>query len=343
MFGLFKKKQKNCLGIDLGTSGVKIVELSRAKNGIFLENYALAQTSFGSAFNVAKLAPEQIAALLRHIFYQAGIKTKQAVISLPVGETFSTIISLPTMPEEELAQAIPYEARKYVPVPIEEVVLDWSIVGQIAGAPQNEGKNDLTDSSPALTNIKENKDSQAKQNPPGAKIFNPSLKTIQVLIVAVPQEVIKKIAQIAKIINLQVLAVEQEAFSIARALVNSDRATYLICDLGKVSIDLIVFDEGTIKLTHTFDKTKPENLDLEISKIISLFEIRYLKKIEKLIFTGGGITQREWLEALSQKLKVALAVGDPFRKISYNQKLEPMLEQIKPFMAVAVGAAMREL
>lgn len=329
IFDWFKKKQKSCLGIDFGASGIKIIELSRhGKDRVYLSNYCLVQTKQDSKVNVSKMGSEELAALLKHIFEKANIKTKEAVISLSVGETFSTIINLPAMSEEELTKAIPFQAKKYVPIPIEEVVLDWSVVGEFMETKQN---------SPEAIISEPEAGADEKVIPPQ------SIKMLQVLIVAVPQEVIRKIAQVAKKIELKVLAVEQEAFSIVRALIGNDQGAYLIADLGQQNVDMIIVDKGAIRLTYTFESDKPFDLASEAVKIVNLFQSRYQRKITKMILAGGGTTQGPWAEAFSKKLGIDVSLGDPFARVAREQKIEWAVKQIAPFMSVAVGGAMREL
>lgn len=326
MFNWFKrKKPKSCLGIDLGSSGIKIIELSRrGKERINLDNYCVIQTQLGSKLNVSKLSSDELALILKHAFEKAGIRTKEAIISLSVGETFSTIINLPMMNEEELAKAIPFQAKKYVPIPIEEVVLDWSVVGEFT-----EQKNQ-----PGLP--------EAGQAQELNELYQGE-KMLQVLIVAVPQDVIRRIAQVAKKIDLKVLAVEQEAFSIVRALIGNDQATYMIADIGQQNVDFIIIDKGAIRLTYTFDITKPLDLPEEALKIFDIFEARYKKKIGKMILAGGGVTQGHLIEPLSEKLGIPIGLGDPFARVQRDPKIEWAIKEIAPFMSVAVGGAMREI
>jgi len=330
LFGLFGKKQKRCLGIDFGASGIKIVELGRdEKNRLILNNYIMAQTKINSSFNITKLNEDATAKILKDLLARAGISTSRAVISLSVSETFSTIIDLPNMSESDLAKAIPYQAQKYVPVPIDEVVLDWSVVGEFL----TDGRNISQSSQPAAS--PDNKD-------PNAASFS-APKKIQVLIVAVPKELIKKIALIAKKINFDILAVEQESFSIVRALVGNDQESFLIIDLGQENIDFILVDKNSIRFTYTFPVEKKPDLVLEAVKLIDLCQTRYGKKVAKIILTGGGAVRENLDGALSDKLKIPTGIGNPFARLTCDQKLTPVLKEVAPFMAVAIGAAMREI
>ena len=306
-FGLFSKKEKSCLGIDFGASGIKIVELSReGKNRIALTNYAIGQTRMQSNIRVSKLSADQISALLIKLFEKADIRTRQAVFSLSVGETFSTIINLPQMSEEELVKAIPFQARKYVPIPIEEVVLDWSVVGEFVEQKQAASPDSLVKSQ-APEKPEEPKPDEPKQADDllneaqtqeiaGKKdLLAKEPKTIQVLIVAVPQEIIRKLAQIAKKCELKVLAIEQEAFSMIRSLVGNDESTYLLVDLGQDSVDIIIMDKNSIRLTYTFETNKSFDLLAEVSRIINLYQTRHQRKVGKVILTGGGGAQANWV------------------------------------------------
>jgi len=334
LFDWFKKKQKTFLGIDLGSSGIKVVELSREeKDRVFLSNYAIGQTKIGSNENLVKMDAPQVAKLIRKILDQAGIKTKQVVISLPIGETFSTIISVPPMSDEELAKAIPFQARKYVPVPIEEVILDWSVVGEFVE--ENDREVKMPDVS---TSGAEAPASEKQGLSPVARI-----RTQQILIVAVPREVIKKIAEIAKVADLKVVSIEQEAFSIVRSLIGKDEGAYLIIDFGQESVDLIVIDKNSIRLSNTFETNKLPDLSAEAAKMINLYEGRYKRKVGRVIMTGGGAGQSNLTATLSVKLGIPAGAGDPFARLAHEPKLDAALKEIAPFMAVAVGGAMREI
>ncbi len=330
LFGLFGKKQNRCLGIDFGSSGIKIVELSRDdKDRLVLDNYIIGQIKIDSKFSIAKLDAEATAKILKGLLDKAGISTSQAVISLSVGETFSTIIDLPFMPEAELAKAIPFQAQKYIPVPIEEVVLDWSVVRHPV-VPL-----------PTLPDVESM--SQAGQDAKGKDNIGIGTAGCQVLIVAVPKDLIKKIAQIAKKINLKILAIEQEAFSIVRSLVGNDGESFLLIDFGQENIDFILVNENSIRFTFTFPLEKKPDLIFEAIKIINLCQARYNKKVAKIILTGGGTGREDFARTIFDKLKIPTGVGDPFARLTFDQKLAPALKEIAPFMAVAVGGAMREL
>ena len=374
MFGLFNKKQTRCLGIDFGASGIKIAELTKAdKSRLVLSNYIIGQAEAGSRFSLAKLDADAIAKILKDLLQKAGIKASGAVVSLSVGETFSTVIDLPFMPEADLAKAIPYEALKYVPGPIGEVALAWSVVGRPAAevassiadialssdksVPRGQGAMSVRDSNSTPGNFGSGAGSkgQSPQGTGSSTSGKAGSGTLQVLIVAVPKELVGKIAQVAKKTDLKILAIEQEAFSAVRSLIGRDEAVFLIIDLGQENADFILVDKNSIRLIFTFELAKKPDLIAEAQRIINLCQTRYSKKPAKIILTGGRVSrlsqpspdnkenQPDWPALFKEKLSIVSGLGDPFARLTYDQKLAPVLKEISPFMAVAIGAAMREL
>ena len=316
---LFGEKSVGWLGIDLGSSAIKVVELAKREERFYLTNYAVAQFKSESIFKVDELKEEEVASILKALISRAQLKGKVASLSLPVDKTFSTLIDLPAMPEQELSAAISFEAHKYVPVPLEEVVLDWTMIPPVGEEKSKTASGDKNQSvEPAAA---------------------PS--TIQVLLVAVPKEIINRLTKIAKLAGLEVAALEQEAFSLARSLIGNDRSVYLMADLGRRSVDLIVVDGGFVKMSHNCESVGREVILMEIDRIVNIYQIRYNKKIEQCVLTGGRSREKELADFLNGKLKIPVRVGDPFARVNKNSLLDPVLQEIGPSLAVAAGLAMR--
>jgi type IV pilus assembly protein PilM len=351
---LFKKKPKGSLGIDIGASAIKLVELEKEER-YKLKNYAifslrkyLGQTDSQAGLKSLKIANEEIAQMIKKSLSEAKIDAKEAYLSIPVYFSFTTLIDFPMMPEEEIAGAVSNEARKYVPVPISEVVLDWSIVGRTENL------------------------SPAKK------------KTQQVLLIAVPKKVINNYSQIVQLAGLKLKAIEEETFSLSRALIGNDKSAILLIDAGARSVNVSVVDNGYIRLTHNLEMggvkitkaiAQQMNIDLEkaeelkiglskkkgekdnrlreivqvnlhssvaeIKRIVDSYQIKYSKKIEKCILVGGAVFLNGFRDNLMRKLSLDISVGNPFARVVYPPLLKPVLDQLGPSLAVAVGLAMR--
>lgn len=124
MVGLFKRKQESFLGINLGVPDLKVVQLDKSNGSPVLRAYGFCQECL-SLDNL-----EQAAKILKNVLEEAKVTTKNAIMSVPVFASFSRLIELPQMPEQEISKAVNFEAKKYIPVPSEEINLGWEIVSK---------------------------------------------------------------------------------------------------------------------------------------------------------------------------------------------------------------------
>jgi type IV pilus assembly protein PilM len=351
MFNWFlSKKSGPRLGIDIGSSTIKVVELAKSDERVFLSNYALLQTDKGASLRIIDLPEKEIANLLRGLLEQAGIKSRRASLSLPVDRTFSVTIDLPLMAESELAAAIPFEARKYVPVPLEEIVLDWSVVSAepapaaalVAPAPVVPESGDKAKAGAAENTSTGNAGEKKQPDSSGSPAGQPAGKKMQVLVVAVPKEIISRLTRIAKMAGLDVEALEQESFSLARSVLGNDKNAYLMVDLGRKGADLIIVDQGLVRSSHNLDTQNKEMVLMEIDRVVNNFQMRYNKKVSQCLLVGGRGGGGELVDFLKNKLKMPVAIANPFSRVGYDPALKPILPEISPTFAVAVGLAMQK-
>src|ERR1044072_7942309 len=125
------------LGLDIGTTSIKMVEVARGEKMPKLVNYGILESRASlSRANTAlqsstlKLFDQEAANFLKTLIGKMRPRTTAIAASLPVFSAFTTILSFPDMPQEELAKAVAFQARQYVPLPLSEVALDWSKVGE---------------------------------------------------------------------------------------------------------------------------------------------------------------------------------------------------------------------
>ena len=129
--GIFSKR---CLGIDIGASSIKVVELSSFGRKKKLENYAEFRLPFQdpplSLFHRKELVllSDETSEILECLFKKAKIKKKKVALSLPDFSTFFTTFDLPPMTKAEIPQAVEFEARHHIPLPLSEVTFDWQVI-----------------------------------------------------------------------------------------------------------------------------------------------------------------------------------------------------------------------
>lgn len=325
LFDFLGNKNK-ILGIDIGTAGIKIVEIEQDESKLGLLNYGLSQADLQSGFKTSDLKPEEIGTLIKKITKKMGTKTKKAIMSLPLPLSFSVLIEMPSMGQNELAAAIPYEAKKYIPVPIDDVTLDWLIVDESYPQP----------SDPMIKN----------------RTQTDGKKRVHVLLVAVPNEVIKKYTQVAKSAGLQLQSLEIESFAMARSLVSNDPKAYLLVDFGTKGTNVVIIEKGEVRFSYNIEDTAKSTIMRELLRIVNLYKTRYNKNIERCILSGGSIyaqpdslklREEEFAVLIKNNLGLEASFGNPLARLEYPPKLEKTLKDIAPSLAVAIGLAMKQI
>ena len=372
MFTIFKPKKY--LGIDIGTSSIKLVELKKEGDKLVLNTYGELKVSENNAgSNIGKtdmshMSERQVSDMLRQLMVATKTSAKDAVFSIPVFSSFITLMDLPLMSDKELENSIPFEAKKYIPVPVNEVQFSWSIVEKIAeknSAPQN----------PLI-------------NPTGPLSASSSANKIQVLLVAVPNEVMVKYKNIAKSVGLNA-SFEIETFSIARSLIRKgvdDKGVVAIIDMGSKSTEICVVDDGLLRMSHNFETSGMNitralsqglNLSLEeaedlkvknglklssseklaMDSIVPLidmiiFEIERInisyqqrsgRRFQRIILSGGTAKLPGLVDYISNHMGIAVSVANPFSKVYFSPILGQMLGDIGPIFSASVGLAERNL
>lgn len=356
MFENFLKfKPKRFLGVDIGTSFIKIIELKREKTPR-LENYGELEIAYpeDKSFRVFEgnsllLSDQEIAETIQLICREAGIKTKEANFSIPDFSTFSTTFEIPPISKDELPEAVRYEIRPYVPIPLSEITLDWLII---------EGEVSKT--------------------------------ALKILAVAIPNDIIEQYKEIAKVSQLELQSLEPEVFSLARAFVPQMREKVVgLIDIGARSTVCSVFDKGVLKISYSFNSAGNElteriakslNIDYnkaeelkkqygilasgngdaniaadikkillpmidsnigEINRVFNNFSQKEEKEIEKIILVGGLSFLPGLKDYLKERMAKEIEIGNPFSGIVYPPVLEKTLKTIGPSYAVSVGLALK--
>lgn len=359
MFNLFKSKGK--LGIDIGTASIKLVELEKSGGRLSLSNYGLFELKGGVADSptaagrgILKLPDEEIIWGIKELLSKSGIKSRDVVASIPSFSTFSTIIEMPYLSEEDLAKALPFEAKKYIPLPLNEVILDWSIIG--------------------ISN------QQPPTNTGGAK---PT--TVEVFIAAVPKDETARYQRMIKGAGLNLRALELENTALVRALLGNDPAPTAIINIGGRSTSIVIVNKGYERVSHNYEvggfeitksiagslkvsldkadelkrkiglKPSDENIvneamislidmmAFETKKTITNYENSKGVKVSKVLLVGGLTNMPHFVGYFQKKLNMDAYSANAFARIVYPQQLSPVIQELANTFAISVGLAMREI
>jgi type IV pilus assembly protein PilM len=133
---LFSRQPAPMLGLDISSSSVKLVELGQDKAGnLVLERCAIEPLERGwiSDGNIEKF--DEVAEAVRRLVKKSGTKTKNVAMALPPSAVITKKIILPGgMTDQELEMQVEAEANQYIPFPLDEVSLDFCIVGPSANS-----------------------------------------------------------------------------------------------------------------------------------------------------------------------------------------------------------------
>ena len=345
----------SCLGVDIGTTSIKMVELSRGGSGFRLNNYGLLE-SYGhlERLNDAiqtsslKLFEKETIKLLKILLQKVKPNSNKVIASIPPFSSFVTLLELPLMGEGETAKAVPFQARQYIPLPLEEVALDWVKVGE-----------------------REEEDGSMRQ---------------QVLLISVLKEQIRKYQIIFKEAGLNLVALEIEGLALTRVLIAGDTTPTIIADIGSRSTNILVVDQGFMKLQAQtdlgggvftqaissglhIDVRRAEELKkqrgivggaearelstlmmpyldaiiLEVERLKNRYEHDFKGRIERVILSGGATALLGMEEYFKEQIHLPVIRANPFTRIDYPKNLEPIVGELGPSLAIAIGLAKRGL
>ncbi len=136
---MFRRTNKSpLLGLDISSSSVKLLELSRAGSGYRIEAIAIEPLPERAIQDKEVVDPEAVASAIRKAVKESGTRAKHACIAIPGSASISRVISLPAdLSEAELSMQVRIEAEQYVPHAMDDVSLDYDILGSSAGNPEN--------------------------------------------------------------------------------------------------------------------------------------------------------------------------------------------------------------
>src|SRR3989344_9283356 len=134
---LGKGGEGSVLGIDIGASSAKIVQLRASRGSAVLETYgeiALGPYGQQAVGKAVKLTPEKTAEALKELMKEANITARSGGISIPFSSSLISVLDFPKVAKEALKRMVPIEARKYIPLPVSEVTLASFVIPQAEAA-----------------------------------------------------------------------------------------------------------------------------------------------------------------------------------------------------------------
>lgn len=340
-------KEGPIFGCDIGSQAVKIVELSGKSGHPKVVGYGYGEFDPKLVVQGIVADPEELAKTIKQLLTkpQVGrIKADRAVLSVPVSRIFVRTLHLPVMDAKDLEQAVKLEAEQYIPVPINDLYLDYH-------------------------KIKEH---------PGGK--EPGL---EIEMVAAPRAIVDSYMKLFDTLGIFVEAVEISLTAILRAMASLAGTASMLIDFGSESADLVISEE-TIKLsaaipvggntltkalrtalgvkpaeaqeikekfgiapsglqTEILTALKP-SLDVlvaEVKKALKYFRERNVShgEVTKIVLTGGSSLMPGMVEYLSKAIGIDMSVGNSWQRLDMRRLPQPGKNQ-QAMYTTAIGLAM---
>jgi type IV pilus assembly protein PilM len=352
VFGLGKSKA--VVGLDIGSSAVKAIELKPAGKSYKVAAYAAEPVPPDAIVDGAIIDGAAVADAIKRLFENKAFKTKEVAASLSGNAVIVKKINLPVMTPRELGDSIFWEAEQYIPFDIQDVNLDYQILdagtqadGTSKGsmevllvAAKKEKIADYTGviAQAGRTPVVVDVDAFALQN---AYEANYGLEAQQVVVL---------LNAGASAININILTGEQSVFTRDVSMGGNAYTEAVQKELNLPFESAEQAKKGQPVDGVSFDDVKPvlhamtENVLLEIQKTFDFFKATASSdRIDRIVLSGGASRIDGFIEALQERFGTPVEIFDPFRKIAFEpQKFgvtDP--ESVLATAAVAVGLALR--
>jgi type IV pilus assembly protein PilM len=351
MFGL--SKPKAVVGLDIGSSAVKAVELRPAGKGFKVAAFGIEPVPPDSIVDGAIIDGGAVADAIKRLFSNKAFKTKEVAASLSGNAVIVKKITLPVMTDSELAESIYWEAEQYIPFDIADVNLDYQILDPGTGS-DSKGTMDVL-----LVAAKKEKIAdytgviaQAGRIPTVVDVDAFALQNAYEANYGLDAgSVVVLLNAGASAININILSGDQSLFTRDISMGGNAYTEAVQKELN------LPFDRAELaKKGHpvegiTFDDVRPvlhamtENVLLEIQKTFDFFKATAsTDRIDRILLSGGASLIDGFSEAVAERLNAPVETFDPFRTINFEAAKLGVhdVEYLIPMAAVAVGLALRK-
>lgn len=341
------------IGLDIGSSAVRAVQVKHGKRGSSLERIGQVQLPTGVVRDGEIVDADVVVAALRQLWRTFRLTARKVVVGLSNQQVIVRRLDLPHMTEAELRSSLSLQVDGLIPIPVDDAMLDFCVLGE-------------------------------STTPDGAR-------QIRILLVAAQRQMIDDLLAVVQRANLQPVAVDLDAFAALRSLAPpgaiADGGAELLVDVGSTVTDLIVHRDGVphfvrtvlfggelitsglmSELTVDYDEAEalkaravsddPSSDDeREVDEVVTAHSQRLVDEIrgsidycaaqrdippiDRIVLTGGSSRLLQLPQQLAEGLNVEITSGSPLAAFDHsNGAADDQLTAAEPFLAVAVGLAL---
>jgi type IV pilus assembly protein PilM len=348
---LFTKKNR-LVGLDIGSRTIKASEISGLKKGdkLILRKFGIIDIPRGAIEEGNIKKPEEIADAIKQLFKTYDIREQNVAVSIGGYSVIVKKISVQSMTEEQLHETIQFEAEQYIPFDINDVNIDFQILGNKENAQRMNvllvaAKKEMVDSYISMLEM-------ANLNPCIIDVDAFALQNIFEINYEPKNDNVALIDIGASKTSLNILKGEDSVFMRDVSL-GCDQINQKIINLIDCSND----EAEQIKLLKETDLLSPEDLmeivntvvadwSIEIQRALEFFYSTYPDdQIKAIILSGGGGNIKEFKKLLATETTAKVETINPFKAFHFdNNKFDPSyIKQIAPQAAICMGLATRRV
>ncbi len=337
-------------GLDIGTSSVRVVQLSSRGSGpsasYSLKAFGYASVDAQTALADSEASRKKLGDIIMTAIGQSGIKTKNVALGIPSSKTFTTVIDVPSQSRAELTKTIRYQVDQYIPMSSEDAKIDWAFLGT---SPKDPTKQEVLLASTAIDYSEE------------------KMEFIEGL-------------------GLNIIAVEPDQIAMTRSLnIPEPNAVNFIIDMGDQTTDIAMVYNGAPRLIRslptglsTIVRAAAQNLGVkedqarqfiikfglapdklegkiyqavegvldsfasDLNKSLKFFQTKYPNvPITRVIVSGYASLVPMMNNYIANKVNITTTIGNPWASVSMALNQQQMLAPVASEFAVAVGLAQR--
>jgi type IV pilus assembly protein PilM len=349
---MFLGKKRDVVGLDIGSSSIKLVELNRGKGGFKLQNLGLSPLPPEAIVDGALMDSVTIIDAIRNLVSATKTKRKDVVTSVSGHSVIVKKITLPFMTEAELEESIQWEAERYIPFDINDVNIDFHMLGSSS---ENADLMDvvLVAAKKDIINDYQSVIVEAGLNPLIIDTDSFALENMLEINYDIDRDETVAVANVgASITNINIVRNNTSGFTrdifkggnqVTEEIQRQLHIDYEEAERIKVGSK----GEGSPQpAVQNVLKTASEALAIEIGNSLDFFQsTSTYEKVSKLYLSGGGSKIKDFDIILQQQIGLPVEVANPFKRVEYSGKNFDMdyLREIGPIMAVAVGLASRRV
>ncbi len=334
--------------LDIGTSAVRVVQLKKSGDSWSLVKYGSAPVDIRISTSDAPEDQRRLGEVITNLVTQAGITLHNVVVGIPSNKTFATVVDLPDLPPQELASTIKYQAEQFIPMALDEVKIDWAILGKSVRDPSK----------------------------------------IEVLLASVANKFSEARLDMIEGLGLNVVALEPDSIALVRSLLPpTSKDVHTIVDFADFTTDIVIVLDGAPRLVRsipvgmqTLVKAAMQNLNIdanqatqfilkfglypdrlegqiiksldatleqfagEVVKSAKFFQSRYPNiPISSVVLSGFALSIPAFGEYLATKTGLATAAGNAWSNVHFGNDVRDTLTQLAPQFGVVVGLAERTI